>query len=86
MADIKKNRSAGIILFLMGLFFILLSAGLALREYFLYRITFIGSPTLSSILSQLATELLILVVKVAFIGILIAAGSILIRYGIELMK
>ncbi|MFZ8849743.1 MAG: hypothetical protein ACO2OV_05850 [Thermoproteota archaeon] len=81
-----KTRSAGIILILVGVLFLLISAGFALREYFTYKVTFSGSPTLSAVLSQLAAELLILVVKVAFLGILIAVGSVLLRFGIEIIK
>lgn len=82
----EKRSGLGFIFIFIGLFLVLSSAMLALREYFFYRVFFEKTASITIVLSTLANELLILIVKIAFLGIMIAAGSILLRYGIEMIK
>lgn len=86
MEETNRRRSMGYLCIILGLGLIILSAGLALREYFFYKATIGEVSDVPSILGFLATELLILIVKVAFLGIIIAGSSILLRYGLELIK
>lgn len=86
MEEINRSRKLGYICIILGLGLIILSAGLALREYFFYRATIGEVSNVPSILGFIATELLVLIVKVAFLGIVIAGSSILLRYGLELIK
>lgn len=81
-----RNRILGMTFIALGFVLLILSSALALREYFFYRAELGTASNVQSILSFMASELLILIVKVAFLGVVIAASSIMLRYGLELIK
>jgi len=86
MEEIERKRRLGYLFIILGFGLLILSAGLALREYFFYRVSVGEVSNVPSILGFMASELLVLIVKVAFLGIVIAGSSILLRYGLELIR
>ncbi|HLI46665.1 MAG TPA: hypothetical protein VKU94_05670 [Geobacterales bacterium] len=86
MEEQLKKRRMGYIFILLGFGLLIISSGLALREYFFYRASIGEVSNVPSILGFMASELLVLIVKVAFLGVVIAASSILLRYGLEFLK
>jgi hypothetical protein len=86
MAEIERKKNLGYLFIILGFGLLILASGLALREYFFYRSSVGEVSNIPSILGFMASELLVLIVKVAFLGVVIAASSIMLRYGLELTK
>jgi len=86
MEETERKRRLGYLFIILGFGLLILSAGLALREYFFYRVSVGEVSNVPSILGFMASELLVLIVKVAFLGVVIAGSSILLRYGLELIR
>jgi hypothetical protein len=84
--DIKHSKNLGIIFIILGFVLLIVASGLALREYFFYKPELESVSGVQSLLSFMSSELLVLIVKVAFLGVIIAASSVMLRYGLELTK
>ncbi len=86
MQTSKAGSKLGYFFVILGFILLISAAVLALREYFFYRAPIQGATDISTILEFISNELLILIVKIAFLGIVIAVGSLLLKYGLEMTK
>lgn len=70
----------------LGIVLILVAAGVAYNEYRAASAEIPEGASLEVILSESTSVLLTLLVKIAFLGIVLAAGSILLGKGISLLR
>jgi len=76
----------GIVTLLIGIFIIIFGAFLAFYAYLNYKPLLPAGKDLQSSITSTVYELLNLVIKLAFLGAMIWAGSILLGKGIDLFK
>ncbi len=86
MQTYETRSKLGSFFVILGFILLIASATLALREYFFYNPPLGKASDIATILEFISNELLILIVKIAFLGIIITVGSLLLKYGLEMSK
>ncbi|MEM0021549.1 MAG: hypothetical protein QW039_03190 [Fervidicoccaceae archaeon] len=80
----KNEQVAAYILIASGIFLIFFAAYLAYSDYKTYAPSVIGS-NVNDVLSSVISSLLVLAMKLGYLGILVWGGSLVTKYGIQLL-
>ncbi len=81
----KQDKLIGLALTVVGLILVLFVFGVAYHAYKVYEVEVEGGD-LASVLEESAGVLVNLLIKIAFLGIALAAGSIILSKGVALLR
>ena len=87
-SNLSKNIQGyiGSTLVAVGIAVILIAIATAITSFYDYRIPEISGSTLDDVLVKLVGILVDVAIRLGFLGVIVWAGSILLKYGIPLIK
>lgn len=81
-----KIEYIGLGLVALGVTFILIAVIVAYLSFYGYTLPGIPSGNIDQVIASLVNTLIEIAVKLGFLGIMVWAGSILLKYGIQALK
>lgn len=81
-----KAEYAGFSLVILGVFFIVVAVIIAFQSFYGYMLPEITGKNIDEVITSLVNALVNIAVRLGFLGIIVWAGSILLKYGIQALK
>ena len=83
---LTPSRGGGFVLLVVGLILVLIVFSKALSEYQNVKVEVQGAENIMEAITQSSGLLIELLFKIAYLGLALAAGAVLIKYSIPLMR
>lgn len=83
---LTPSRGGGFVLLIVGLILVLIVFSKAMAEYQNVKVEVQGAENIMEAITQSSGLLIELLFKIAYLGLALAAGAVLIKYSIPLMK
>lgn len=80
------DKYAGITLIIVGAVLVVIAAFIALQSFYGYTIQISKGQNLEDTITSLVNVLVELAIKLGFLGVIVWAGSILLKYGVQSIK
>lgn len=81
-----KIENIGLGLIALGVAFILIAVIIAYQSFYGYKLPGIPSGNIDQVIASLVNTLIEIAVRLGFLGIVVWAGSILLKYGIQILR
>ena len=75
-----------ILLLILGVVFVITSVVLAYTSFYSYKVSTVQGASVEDVITSLVNALVDIAVRLGFLGLIVWAGSILLKHGITLIK